>query len=665
MSAPIIRKEWFSAAELAALALPGVPRAKRKVNLKADSEGWQGRSDDNGAPLTRARAGRGGGLEYHVSLLPVAARNELFQRGLTPESAASNAEACCQQQVQSPAETAQDLWSWYAKASTNVKHEAERRLLILLRVDEAEKSGMTRSAAVSTVAISSSIAPSTVWNWIGRVASIPRSDWLPTLAPRFSAGARKTEIPAELWSFYESWWLRQSEPTHADTYRRTVIEAKRLGITILPSAKTFIRRAEQIPPEIVALKRKGPEAARLLVPAIERTVAGLHALQVVNADGHKWDVGVRFPDGSTGRVITVAIQDVYSRKFLAWRHGRSESATLVRLAFMDLFRNWGFPDTALLDNGRANASKWITGGAKNRYRYSIQDGDPLGMLPRFGIDVQWALPKRGSSKPIERGFRDFAQTIARHAAFDGAWLGNSVANKPENYGSRIIDYADFVKVIDAEIAEHNSRPGRETEMAKGRSFDQTFAESYASMPIRRATELQLHECMLSAEKVRAHRDTGAITFLNNRYWKPGMATLAGQQLVIRYDPENLHSEIHVYDPAGPLLLTAPIWEKSGFLTEDHGRARMKVERDLVKNARRDTELRNLLSAQELAHRMALASSETSADEIPPPKVVRMVRTRGVAVAAAAMPAPDFDREEYQRRTSAALETQLRLVRDQE
>lgn len=604
-------------------------------------------------------------MEYHASVLPAGARTELVKRGLAPETVAKAEPSCCEQQVEATASTPESLWSWYGKASASVKREAERRLLVLLQVDEVEKSGLTRSAAVSTVAMSSDIAPSTVWNWISRVASAPRTDWLPTLAPRFSTGARKTEIPAELWTFYESWWLRQSEPTHADTYRRTVTEAKRLGITILPSAKTFIRRAEQIPPEIVVLKRQGPEAARLLVPAIERSVEGNHALELVNADGHKWDVGVRFPDGSKGRVITVAIQDIYSRKFLAWRHGTGESATLVRLVFMDLFRNWGFPDVTLLDNGRAFASKWITGGAKNRYRYSIKEGDPLGLLPRFGIDVQWALPHRGSSKPIERGFRDFAQTIARHAAFDGAWLGNSVANKPENYGSRLIDYADFVKVIDAEIASHNSRLGRDTEMTKGGSFDQTFAESYAAVPIRRATELQLHECMLSAEKVRGQRDTGAVRLHGNQYWTPGMAELAGKPLIIRYDPENLHSEIHVYDAAGPFLLTAPIWAKTGFLTEDHGRARMKIERDLVKNARKDAELRNLLTSQELAHRALLAISD--GDDIPPPKVVRMVRTGGRAAvaAAAAVPAPDFDREEYQRRTSAALETQLRLVRDQE
>ncbi|MGR3723940.1 transposase domain-containing protein [Abyssibius alkaniclasticus] len=55
------------------------------------------------------------------------------------------------------------------------------------------------------------------------------------------------------------------------------------------------------------------------------------------------------------------IADIYSNKFLAYRIDKSESATAVRLAFYDLFRDWGIPDWALLDNGRAFASKQITG----------------------------------------------------------------------------------------------------------------------------------------------------------------------------------------------------------------------------------------------------------------------------------------------------------------
>ena len=62
-------KVWLSAAEIAALALPGLPSTKRNINLMAERLGWNQRSD-----YARQRSGRGGGLEYHFHLLPAKAR---------------------------------------------------------------------------------------------------------------------------------------------------------------------------------------------------------------------------------------------------------------------------------------------------------------------------------------------------------------------------------------------------------------------------------------------------------------------------------------------------------------------------------------------------------------------------------------------------------------
>lgn len=62
-------KLWLTSSEIADLALPGMPTTKRNVNALAEREDWARFS-----AWCRQRAGRGGGLEYHVNLLPVAAR---------------------------------------------------------------------------------------------------------------------------------------------------------------------------------------------------------------------------------------------------------------------------------------------------------------------------------------------------------------------------------------------------------------------------------------------------------------------------------------------------------------------------------------------------------------------------------------------------------------
>ena len=62
-------KLWLSAAEIAALALLSLPATKRGVLLLAQRAGWNAR-----AGLARPRAGRGGGMEYHIQLLPAESR---------------------------------------------------------------------------------------------------------------------------------------------------------------------------------------------------------------------------------------------------------------------------------------------------------------------------------------------------------------------------------------------------------------------------------------------------------------------------------------------------------------------------------------------------------------------------------------------------------------
>jgi transposase InsO family protein len=62
-------KLWLTASEIADLALPGLPATKRAVNALATREGW-----DTQTRFARTRAGRGGGLEYRIDLLPSDAR---------------------------------------------------------------------------------------------------------------------------------------------------------------------------------------------------------------------------------------------------------------------------------------------------------------------------------------------------------------------------------------------------------------------------------------------------------------------------------------------------------------------------------------------------------------------------------------------------------------
>ncbi len=75
-------QEWFSAAELAELALPGLPGDKRSITRRAREERWAAQTDAQGELLARPRRGRGGGIEFHADVLPAPARIELARRGV-------------------------------------------------------------------------------------------------------------------------------------------------------------------------------------------------------------------------------------------------------------------------------------------------------------------------------------------------------------------------------------------------------------------------------------------------------------------------------------------------------------------------------------------------------------------------------------------------------
>lgn len=631
---------WFGAAELAELKLPGLPTTKRKINELAEAGRWLLRVDAAGYPLHRKRAGRGGGYEYNYAVLPQAAIAELIRRGLiqaAPKGAADSA------QQPAPGPTRDGLWSWFDQQADSVKDEAKRRLKVIEAVEtRVRRAGMSVTAAVAAAAIEHDVSVATIHAWRKAVKGARLDDYLPRLAPRRVGGGQRAEIDDGAWQFFLSAYLRFEEPTVTKAYDDLIeLYAKPRGLEV-PHIKTFKRRVDSdVDGRVVISRRKGADALRQTVPYQQRSVAGLSALQLVNIDGHKWDVFVEWPGSDTGkpviaRPMMVAIQDVYSRKILAWRIGETESAHLTRLAFADLFSKWGIPEGCLLDNGRAFASKWITGGAKSRFRFTIREDDPTGLLPALGVNPHWALPYRGSSKPIERAFNTLCKHGAKDLVFAGAYVGNKPDAKPENYGEKAVPLDVFVKRVDQIIAAHNRKQGRRTEMARGRSYDDAWNDSYSVAPIRKATPDQLKLALLTADRVNADRKTGEIRFMGNRYYDEAgkLFDVRGQQVVIRFDPDNLHDRVHVYAADGRFVCEAEVKEAVGFLDMESAKTRMRQEADFRRRTRELEKHMDLLSAQQLVDAMPDDLDDEEPDA-PTPSVIRPVRPSGRAVVALA------------------------------
>lgn len=452
------------------------------------------------------------------------------------------------------------------------------------------------------------------------VARAAPGDYAPLLAPRYAGRETRSEISPDAWQFIKTDWLRPEQPGVAGCYRRLLAVAPKHG-WVVPSLKTVERRLEALPWQLITLCREGKDQLLRKLPSQTRSKGHLAPLEAVNSDGHVFDVMVKLPTGEVGRPVLVGWQDLYSGKMLSWRVGMTLNQHLIRLSFGDLIERYGVPSNAYLDNGREFANKWLTGASNFRYRFTIREDDPVGLFALLGVTAHWTTPYHGQSKPIERAWRDLCEIIARHPGCSGAYVGSNPTAKPCNYGERALGWDEFLAIVDSGIREYNARPGRRTETAHGRSFDETFNEAFARAVVRRPSVEQRRLWLLAAEGVQV-RQSGHVAISQNLYWCEALPAFIGQRVAVRFDPEHLDRPVAVYTLAGELIGEA---ERSVAKFDDveaaktHQRAnkrRLKATQALL-----DAEL--LMTRAEVAAQLpALGDSQT-----PAPAAVQLMPAR--------------------------------------
>ncbi|MBW4708659.1 Mu transposase C-terminal domain-containing protein [Roseobacter sp. YSTF-M11] len=552
---------WWTADELAASGLPLMPGTKRAINAMADRLNWRSIPD-----CARRKAGRGGGWQYHWSVLPSETRKALLTQKLEAEDARPDRG---------------QAWTDFEGLKDSAKAKARMRLEAIRLIEALHGAGNSHVAATDAVARKYGVSSRTIYNWLSMIEGVAEEDRLAYLVPRQSLTARTKSVSQDVRAFMgylQSVYLRVEQPTFRESYRDALAEARKHGWATL-KPRTAQRRLERDVPRVTRVfAREGVKGLERCFPSQIRDRSGMTALEGVNADCHKIDIFVRWPDGTVNRPQIVAFQDLYSNKILSWRVDHDPNKVMVMSAFGELVERWGIPRHCLFDNGREFANKWMTAGTATRFRFKVREDDPIGVLPLMGIQVHWATPARGQSKPIERAFRDLASDLAKDPRFHGAYVGNRPDAKPENYGSRAVAAEKFLAVVAEKIDEHNARDGRLTPSANGRSFDATFEESYATAPIRRATEEQRRLWLMGQHVGKLNRDNGSLKAYGNVYHSAWMSQHPSLRVVARFDPEDLHAGIYIYDADGAFLGHAECQQEVGFfdLTEARELAAQKA-----------------------------------------------------------------------------------------
>lgn len=585
----------YTAAELAAMQLaPHLSHAANKVRLRAEREGW---------PYVEgpARGGRGTVRVFGAATLPEAIRTAIAERakvaGAPPMVEAKPEHAAI----------------------------ALERVRIVKAILELVTHGATYADAIESTRGAHS--PRNVRRWIAVVRDLPAPEWMRALLPAWRGPTEMSECHPEAWRVFVGDYLRGSKPAASECYRRMTEAATAHGWSPVPGLGALMRRLRrEISPRTILLKREGDEALARTFPALERDKSMLRANDIWNADGHVVDVPVLWPDGIVERPTMVGIQDVAHAPILAFRCDRSENATLIRLAFADAASEYGLPSIFFSDNGRAFASKELTGGAPCRFRGQIRPEDPKGTITQLVDEVAFTLPYHGQSKPIERAWRDLCESISRDPAFEAAYLGSNPTVRPHNYDpKKAIPLDVFLAVAKDAITRHNERVGRRSKMAAGRSLMGAYKESLETIERRVLTDEQQRLLYLSSTVKKLAAESGTLTFWGNRYWSKELNAVAGQRVVARFDPRSLHDGVHIYTLDGRHVGWADCVERGGFRDQAIGQAHNRARAAHVKTAKAVARLEVELGAADVSaiYRGGPASSNTPHDA-PPASVVKLV-----------------------------------------
>lgn len=563
--------------------------------------------------LSRKRPGSKA-VEYNISALPVEARAEVLLKRGEVETSQGVIEIAKPQTKELDSQR-RALWQRWESATDSQRQLANKWLPVVQLAGELIQSGITAITAFQMASSRYDVSPASLRDKYYLVQKYTESDWCAVLLDKRGGAkreARKVDFDEDAWQFLIADYLRPERPAFRKCYERLELAAKEHGWSI-PSYSTAFRRAQSIDQAVVVACREGENALARLFPSQKRTVANLHAMEWINGDGYQHNVFVRWHNGEVLRPKTWVWQDVYSRKIIGWRADVSENSDSIRLSLMDAISAYGKPDHVTIDNTRAAANKWMSGGVPNRYRFKVKKDDPMGILPMLGIQVHWTSviggKGWGQAKPVERAFGvgGLGEYVDKHPSLSGAFTGENPLSKPDNYGSRVVDVETFLEALAEGIAMFNAKVGRETEICQGEfSFDQAFEKSLSNSVITRLTEEQIRQFMLPAEAVSVKQNGeftlqcgGSLYGRKNSYWNPVLANIRPRKITVRFDPRNLHSEVACYDLEGRFICMAECRNAVAFGDSATGREHSRQRKQMMTHTKRAVKSQRRMTAIEM------------------------------------------------------------------
>nr|WP_275789749.1 Mu transposase C-terminal domain-containing protein [Rhizobium gei] len=519
----------------ARLKLKSMPLSERGVQLRAKAEGW------NNLPinLARRRSGRegGGGMEYHVSLLP-----ELLQAALHAE--VSKEVVLATQQQSRARDIARREAISTAQLSARQRNVMAARSAILSAIETFQISnGYSQRQAIQTFladpaalqlsdailitandrAEKASVSRATLYNWfklrdeVGIAALAP----LPT--------KEKQDIPSWFWQFLRL-YAQPRKPCLTETLE---LFCKALPAHIVPPNYDQVRRLMARLGNVEKHRgREGPLTLKARMAYTMRSTADLLPGCVYTADGKTFDAEIAHPiHGQPFRPEVTPIVDVATRRCVGFSVGLAENSGGVVDALRHACETNGIPAIFYADRGPG-------------FRNDILDNQLTGLTERLGITKLHSLPYNSQARGIMERFHQtvwtpLAKTFetyigedmdreAKHRAFketrrDLKMIGTS---------AKLPTFQQFIDACNNAIVAYNARP--HSSLPDKMSPDQ-YWEYHTSTGFEIVPVLEGEKDDLFRPYVKRKTNRAMIEFLTNTYFHMALEEFHGDYVLVGYD----------------------------------------------------------------------------------------------------------------------------------
>lgn len=636
-------KQWLSAAEIAALNLPGVPSTKRNVIKVAARERWLGN-----ATFCRERQGRGGGYEFHFSALPAEARAAYV---------GAHVEA-----IEIPASIARDAACEPAAADLSGPSTDARdaRLALLSLADRtARDAGISRKQGDRYFADLYNTGQLKVDDWIKtevksltsrtlkRWRAAVKARKTATLAVNRAAARRDAGVldragGGEVKTFLLALLAKQPQLT-AHHLRALAAERYPGGVTIdgewraLPPIRTFqytiakwrreYRNELQLIRDPDGFKSKVRFSARVSTPATRLN--------------EFWQIDASPADVLTtdGRHSLYLCEDIYSRRLIGLVT-KTPRAAAVGLVLRKAMLAWGVPDRIKTDNGSDFVAR-----------------ETRRLLAALAIEHELAPPFRPETKGhIERAIGTLQRGLMR--TLEG-FIGHSVADRKtiearKSFAARLGETPDDLLNVALSAADLQARVDEWCAVNYGHAphaglKGQTpFAvAAMAAGGVRRIEDERALDMLLApvAGKDGQRTVTKSGLRIAGSYYMAGFLGV-GDDVHVRMDPADL-GRAYVYSADGLTYLGEAIAPELAGIDPQAAIMRVRAEQKALIEERIGPAKREArkIKARDIApalHRQALAATGKLV-EFPKPSQPHDTPALAAARAAAAEPAaPQFD-----------------------